>query len=279
MIDDFTLGKTLGKGFSATVKLARKANDDQEYALKIIKSSPEALLYFEDEVAAMEKLQHENIVRYFGSKRDAIWRKESGKEVRVCYIVFEVLPNGDLHDLVTECGFFGERKTRALARVIMQAYHAMNVKGMANRDLKLENILIDKEFNLKIVDFGFATTIGGSTGSGWNQSVLGTPSYMAPEIHLKKSYQGQVTDLFAIGVIIFMLYTGKMPFVTATEQDSFYSLIMHRRWDIFWRAHEQNKPAGFFSESFKDLIVNMLSFQPYERLSISEVAMHPWIQD
>jgi len=103
-------------------------------------------------------------------------------------LIFEKLPNGDLYDYVSDCGAFSESMTRLLARQLLFAVHSMNMQDLANRDLKLENILIDKDYNIKIVDFGFASSISGSDGSGWNTSQLGTCSYMAPELHLKSSY-------------------------------------------------------------------------------------------
>ena len=102
---------------------------------------------------------------------------------------------------------------------------------------------------------------------------------MAPEIHLRQSYQGQLVDLFALGVIIFMLYSGSKPFTKATERDPLYKLITENRSHLFWKAHEQSKPRGFFSDDFKDLMNSMLAFQPYERLSIAEIVGHPWLSN
>lgn len=155
---------------------------------------------------------HSNIVRYFGGSDSSTLIKGDGNSVKVCYLVFESLPNGDLYDYIADCGHFKASMVRLLARQLLFAVHSINMSDISNRDLKLENILIDSKYNIKIVDFGFATSIQGSDGSGWNQSQLGTQSYMAPEIHLKQSYQGQLVDLFALGVIIFVLYTGAKPF-------------------------------------------------------------------
>jgi serine/threonine protein kinase len=85
--------------------------------------------------------------------------------------------------------------------------HYLHSNGVCHRDLKLDNILLDSEYNCKIIDFGFATELKGKDSSGFNNSFIGTASYMAPEILYGHKYQGHVADLFALGVILFNLYT------------------------------------------------------------------------
>lgn len=85
-----------------------------------------------------------------------------------------------------------------------------------HKDLKLENILLDKDFNLKLTDFGLADKVEGSDGSGFEKTRFdGTLSYMAPEILKKIPFSGKVADMFAFGVILFALYSGHMPFYAA----------------------------------------------------------------
>jgi len=124
--------------------------------------------------------------------------------------------------------------------------------------LKPENILLDKEYNCKIIDFGFATELEGRDGSGFNHSMVGTTSYMAPEILNRQPYQGHVVDLFALGVILFILYAQHPPFTQANTSDSFYKLLATNRADLFWKLHVQRHEPGFFTEEFKDLITSML---------------------
>lgn len=90
---------------------------------------------------------------------------------------------------------------------------------MAHRDLKIENIMLDKDFNVKITDFGFAVTVRGRDGSGFLTSYKGTEAYMAPEINNHFAYHGQQVDLFALGVILFILYSRDFPFAIADSLD------------------------------------------------------------
>lgn len=92
---------------------------------------------------------------------------------------------------------------------------------------------------------------------------------MAPEIHMKRPYTGASVDLFASAIILFIMFTQHPPFTKGEPSDAFYKFICANRADIFWKAHSQNKPAGFFSEEFKDLITSMLQFDPSKRLSMA----------
>lgn len=101
---------------------------------------------------------------------------------------------------------------------------------------------------------------------------------MAPEIHMRKPYSGQSVDLFATGIILFIMFTQHPPFTRAEPNDPFYRLLCANRADLFWKAHSKNKPNGadFFSEDFKNLITAMLQFDPAKRPSMADLKAHPW---
>ncbi len=100
---------------------------------------------------------------------------------------------------------------------------------------------------------------------------------MAPEIHARKPYNGASVDVFACGIILFIMYTQHPPFNRAEPSDPFYRLICANREDLFWKAHSKNKPDGFFSKEFMELITAMLQFDPTHRLSLTEVKAHAWV--
>lgn len=139
--------------------------------------------------------------------------------------------------------------------------------------------MLDDEFNLKVTDFGFAAPTEGRKGTGFLTTPLGTPGYKAPEICERKPYSGASVDLFAMGIIIFILYTGHPPFAQAKKEDAHYRSFYKEEYESFWSVHEGNKPKGYFSEDFKDLITHMLQYDPSNRLSIADLAAHPWVQN
>jgi len=101
---------------------------------------------------------------------------------------------------------------------------------------------------------------------------------MAPEINNRKPYSGASVDLFACGIILFIMVTQHPPFTKAIPDDPYYKLICIQKEDVFWKAHARNKPNGeaFFSEEFKDLITAMLQYEASDRPTIEQIMGHPW---
>jgi len=135
--------------------------------------------------------------------------------------------------------------------------------------MKCENILLDHEGNLKIADFGFAGPTMGRDGSGYLKTFCGTELYMAPEIHLKKDYKGTEVDIFASGIILFMMCMAMAPFAKAGPKDPHYKCMAKGRADLFWKAHTKNRPNGDnISPEFKDLFDQMMKLNPTERITL-----------
>lgn len=137
--------------------------------------------------------------------------------------------------------------------------------------------MLTNDFVLKIADFGFATLLAGKDKSGILHTKLGTDGYMAPEIAIK-NYVGSEVDIFASGVILFIMYTASPPFEKTTPEDSYYRYLREKNYTAFWNFHSKRRPAGFFTDDFKDLIQRMLAFNPKERPTMVEVASHPWVK-
>lgn len=127
-------------------------------------------------------------------------------------------------------------EVRFIARSLFEAVDFAHSKGIAHRDLKLENLLFDNDFRIKLIDFGFSAEVGGSRvvrdGCGrCGDTVdtvfteeIGTEMYMAPEIY-EHSYKGVEVDLFALGVILFLLVAQNRPFNVAKKDDKIYRLL------------------------------------------------------
>jgi serine/threonine protein kinase len=145
----------------------------------------------------------------------------------------------------------------------------MQSKGVVHRDLKLENILVDDNLNLKVADFGFATYKKVTK----LQSYRGTMTYMAPEIKEGKTYDGNQIDMFSTGVILFIIVQGIFPFKEAKKDEYFYNLILQGKLDQYWK-----KTGGLdLSNDFKDLILKMFSYDGKKRPTIEDLKKHPWM--
>jgi len=164
------------------------------------------------------------------------------------------------------------------AKQLVEGITYMHRQGIAHRDLKLENVLLDSNFDLKIADFGFACAVQGEDGLGFSDRFVGTVQYMAPELLAGRTYQPMVADWFSFGVMLFMMYSGSAPFVKADLSDSHFACLARNDLNKFWRSHEQGRKAGFFPAEFKDLISMMLAYQPFQRLSGVDIVFHPFFQ-
>lgn len=136
----------------------------------------------------------------------------------------------------------------------------MQSKNVAHRDLKLENIMVDEKLNLVLGDFGFATF----KNVNCLKSYRGTKTYMAPEIKAGKIYDGMKTDIFSLGVILFIIVQCLFPFAEAKQDDYYYRLLLNGELEKYW---EKTNGASL-SPEFKDLVLRMVSHDPAKRPTI-----------
>ena len=236
-------------------------------AIKKYKKETATLDTLKHELGIMKALDHENLVKLVSVRENATYKDENETTSSCFAIVLEYVGGGELFDFVAETGKFSETVSRTYFHQMMNGLHYMQQKGFAHRDIKPENLLLSHMYILKVADFGFSTLLKGKDGSGVLRTKLGTEGYMAPEIPSKK-YEGKSVDIFAAGVILFIMYAGNPPFEKATPNDPYYKILKDKKYDIFWKAHSRKRPVGFFSESFRDLFVRMVAFDPAERPSI-----------
>lgn len=265
------------------VKLAIDIITEEQAAVKMIKLDDPSLNMkrLKNEVDVMKNMSHPNIINLKEFHEEIEYVKKSGKIVKVVAIVMELAQGGELFGYVANTGRFEENEARTYFRQLISTIGYCHDQGFSHRDLKAENLLFDSEFNLKVADFGFSTLLASKDGSGQLKTILGTPNYMAPELRLKEPYSGSAVDIFACGIVLFMMVSGTPPFDNALPDDNYYKLIWKNSHSDFWKAHEKFKvPApgqkNFYSEDFRSLINSMFAPNPDQRLTIAEIMAHPW---
>jgi serine/threonine protein kinase len=185
--------------------------------------------------------------------------------------------NGEMFDYLATLGKFPEPICRFYFKQLLSALDYINSKGYCHRDLKPENLFFDEQFNLKLADFGFATVLQGKLGDGNLTTILGTESYMAPELSIKsQKYHGVPADLFSASVILFIFMTGRPPFRSAHPKDDRYGKMCRNQHKNFWKdiiARGHN-----LDTSFMELLTSLFAFDPVNRPSIAEIMTSPWMK-
>jgi serine/threonine protein kinase len=278
-IDEYEIMGLLGSGYSSEVRLGRNTLTEKLYAIKTVAANDEMeenKRSIETESAILKGIGHPHIIKLHQESKRSEYVALCGKSTPVLYEVLQLAAGGELCDYIFTGGEFPERIVRFYFHQLIEALDHLHSKGFAHRDLKPQNLLLDENFNLLLADFGFSGEFKGRDGSGAMKTPLGTPGFMAPEIYMKITYSGIKVDLFAASVILFLSYTGTLPFDQACMTDSFYKIIYEKDYKKFWKFKERKRPPGYFSEQFKDLMNSMFSADPEERLCISGIRNHAW---
>ena len=196
--------------------------------------------------------------------------KPSGRSItNLVFIVMEFVQGGLLFDLCQTMGAMGEDAGRFFLHQMLDSVEYMHSHRVVHRDLKLENILVDENLNLKLADFGFACF----KKIDMLRSYRGTMTYMAPEIKEGKTYRGSQVDIFSMGVILFIIVQGIFPFKEARKEEYFYSLILTCQLDLYF----QKVNGTNLSDDFKDLILRLFAYDGSYRPTPEQIRVHPWM--
>eukprot|EP01129_Flabellula_baltica_P002174 TRINITY_DN1201_c0_g1_i1.p1 TRINITY_DN1201_c0_g1~~TRINITY_DN1201_c0_g1_i1.p1 ORF type:complete len:375 (+),score=77.20 TRINITY_DN1201_c0_g1_i1:468-1592(+) len=256
----YNLGKVIGDGSFSKVHLATNKDSGEVFAVKVIDISGENAsrvegIYREIEINNMLKSD------YF------IRLVDQFHEESAIYLVFELAKGGELFEYVAQRHFILPEKTaRDIIHQILSGTAFMHSSNIVHRDLKLENIVImDEDITIKIIDFGLSVDTNRTTPC----YPCGSPEYLAPEILLSKPYDGAAADMWAIGVIAFMLLGGYPPF-TGTIHEMFHK-IYKGEYSFDGQIWES------ISDEAKDFIKRLLCRSPKRRLTAEQGLESPWI--
>ena len=276
----YGLIKKLGEGSSGKVFLGYPLNNNKIekkfYSIKIFKSDKFNLEMFNSEINLLESINHENVLHIseYG-KGNKI--KLNGKTKEVYYIIMEYMEHGDLLKYITNISSkpgenigFGEHYGRLIFSKLLDGLEAIHNTDTVHRDIKPENIMIGKDYKFKFVDLGFAT----KKSNAYLNKYMGTPAYSPPEIHLRRPYLGEYSDIFSLGITLFVLVTGSLPFRLSVPNDALYQFFVRNDYIGFWRQRRVK-----VSVSFMQLFDNLVAFDYTQRPSISEIRRSKWMQE
>ncbi|KAJ3019114.1 UNVERIFIED_CONTAM: spindle assembly checkpoint kinase, partial [Siphonaria sp. JEL0065] len=255
-LQDFDVGRALGKGKFGRVYLAREKKSGYVVALKIlfknelIEAKVEKQLRREIEIQS--HLRHPNILRLYGYFYDA-------KRV---YLILEYAANGELYKQLRKCNRFSEDLAAKYICQMADALHYLHKKHVIHRDIKPENLLIGLKGELKIADFGWSVHAPNTR----RQTLCGTLDYLPPEMVEGKEHTDAV-DLWSLGVLCYEFLVGVPPFEDRSSFKATYRRI----------AKVDLKIPDFLSKEAGDLITRLLQYQPDKRIPLENVMTHPWI--
>ncbi|OTB15366.1 hypothetical protein K445DRAFT_117549 [Daldinia sp. EC12] len=280
-IGPWKLGKTLGNGSAARVRLVRHNVTNQLAAVKILSRNGNSMMQpgsiaaldrwdrtraeyksenripfvIEREVAIMKLIDHPNIVKLYD-----IWENRS--EI---YLVLEYVEQGDLYSYLARAGPLPEDETMYFFRQIVDALEYVHSFNICHRDLKPENILLTKDYRIKITDFGMSAMHQGP--NHLLKTACGSPHYAAPELMNRSYYRGDKTDLWSLGVILYACMCNVLPF----EDDNVHQLLAKIK-------RGQYHVPSFIGREARDLIGRLLTINPDERISIRGIWQHPLLR-
>nr|XP_058947558.1 MAP/microtubule affinity-regulating kinase 3-like isoform X5 [Pocillopora verrucosa] len=255
-IGKYRLIKTIGKGNFAKVKLAKHVPTGKEVAIKIIDKTqlnPNSLQKLFREVRIMKFLDHPNIVKLY----------EVIETDKTLYLVMEYASGGEVFDYLVAHGRMKEKEARAKFRQIVSAVQYCHQKHVIHRDLKAENLLLDADMNIKIADFGFSNEF---TPGNKLDTFCGSPPYAAPELFQGKKYDGPEVDVWSLGVILYTLVSGSLPF-DGQNLKELRERVLRGKYRI----------PFYMSTDCENLLKRFLVLNPMKRSRLEQIMSDKWM--
>jgi len=258
----YLLRKTLGNGSYSKVKLAISLNKSKSLvAVKIVdrNKAPKDFhtKFLPRELDIWPGLRHPNIIKVFDAFDD-------GRRV---YMILEYAENGDVLRYIQRVGALDENLAKGWTWQLCDAVRYLHELNITHRDLKLENLLLDKSYNIKLCDFGF---VKGECTMSMSQTYCGSKSYAAPEILKGEPYDPKKADMWAIGVILYIFVTGKMPFDESRGNSGV--LEEQKKLEFPWQKYKK------VTAEEKSLVLKLFTNDFQLRPDINRVVRNRWME-
>ncbi|XP_009392162.2 CBL-interacting protein kinase 1-like [Musa acuminata AAA Group] len=260
-VGKYEVGRTLGEGNFAKVKLARHVDSGRCFAVKVLERKRILDLHTHDqikrEIGTLKLLKHPNVVRLY---------EVLASKTKI-YMVLEYVDGGELFDRIESKGRLSEPEGRKLFQQLIDAVSYCHEKGVFHRDLKPENVLLDTQGNAKISDFGLSALPQQFGHDGLLHTTCGSPNYVAPEVIANKGYDGAMSDIWSCGVILYVILTGCLPF-DDTNLAVLYQKILKGDVQI----------PKWLSPGARNLITRILDPNPHTRMNMAQIKEDKWFK-
>ncbi|XP_067207050.1 testis-specific serine/threonine-protein kinase 3-like isoform X2 [Linepithema humile] len=259
----YALGKTIGAGSYATVKIAKSDRHECQVAVKIVSKfqAPGEYLtkFLPREIEVVKGLKHPHLIRFL----------QAIETTHRVYIIMEYAQNGSLLDVIRHDTYIDEQRSRKWFRQLLEAIDYCHDHGIVHRDIKCENLLMDYHFNVKLSDFGFARGQMKPKNGEWPLSTTycGSYAYASPEILRGIPYQPQLSDVWSMGVVLYAMVYGRLPF----DDTNHVQLLKQVQNKVVFHKHPR------VSRSCRSLITRILVPQS-ARLHISNIKNDTWLE-
>jgi len=278
-VGQYILGETLRKdGYWWT----QKGVDEKTkipVALKFMmrhnkQSFQEKLKEVHTEIMSLIKIDNPHVIKLFAYNLHYKYPEKNGKILNTILLVLEHCPGGNLFDILYYAHQFDSVTARTYFIQMLKGLKACHNAGVVHCDIKPQNLLLDRRYQLKITDFGMSFNAQKKDFEGMliKTSYVGTQSYQAPELLKGKKYT-KASDIFSCGVVLFILLTGDLPFEEARREDKWYRPMCESNPAAFWELHSKAK----IDDDCKDLLTGMLAYRARERLTLDECLNHKWL--
>jgi len=265
LTDHYTLtNEVLGQGYFAVVKVGIDKLTGERVAVKIVnKELVEREETLNNEIEILSKIDHPNVVRMH-----AIFDTPDH-----LFIVMELMEGGELYEEVIQRSTFSEKEAAIIIKQLLDALVYLHARQIVHRDLKLENLLLAKkgELTVKLADFGLSRLF---KPGGQMFTACGTPFYVAPDILLAtdESGYGPNVDMWAVGVLLYILLSGRLPFSGDSDDELFKAIL---EGELVWKSPQFDE----VSADAKDLISHLIVVDTDQRYSASQSLQHPFIEN
>ena len=292
IIDDkYIVIKKIGEGGFGDVYLTDKINDNtKKYVVKVLKKERASLKdkeRFLHEIEILKKLSKDKnkYTPYLYEYGEGYIKEEKNTEenpIKQLYLVINYASKGSLFDYMNDKSFngFEEKHAKIIFKKILEGIQFCHEANISHLDIKIQNILLDENFNPIITDFGLSEEIKDNNGAEiLLEGMRGTQNYLCPQMWKKGTkWRGIEADIFSLGALLFKLVTNKWGFMTSTKKDNFYKNILFKNYNCYWNAVKSQINKDL-SPEFKNLYIDMIIFKPDKRPRIKDILNGPWMKE